>query len=404
VCDHAPDLAVRQIIEKRPRTILEKPMTKENGGTEVSGKDRGTDSKESKRVRRSFGEGNEGVFVQPAKEAKQVLVVGRDIPWWGMVVARLNLRIHSILLSEMRFSSVIRDYFGTSIPLRTVGQQGVSTIQEIREGLNTCTVVAVETLPASKEVLAEMWAMPYIKLVLVAHGRLIEPPPGGALKRRRVTHSSIGGVTDAVSYLGIYVRCRNPQIGIKLKSIAKSFRPRRDRRSVLKMAISGNRCGPPTKEVKESSEPVGTEVRAVRHGVIFNSGLLNITTKGGLLRLPRVKTIFGGNLWVIRSLTPGEVLSCWDVPEKLGLLVESEEVKRALMHGMFTPLKIWQAVLEDLAVELNKVIMAEDDTSEFQTRTINTRWVKRGPLLKLTSPAEEKEVFDNKEELEFARR
>jgi hypothetical protein len=146
------------------------------------------------------------------------------------------------------------------------------------------------------------------------------------------------------------------------------------------MAISGNRCGPPTKEVKESSEPVGTEVRAVRHGVILNSGLLKVTTKGGLLRLPRVKTIFGGNLWVIRSLTPGEVLSCWDVPEKLGLLVESEEVKRALMHGVLTPLKIRQAVLEDLAVKLNKVIMAEDDKSDFRTRIINTRWVKRGPL------------------------
>jgi hypothetical protein len=37
-----------------------------------------------------FGEGDEGIFVQPAERSEQVLLVGRTIPWWGMVVARLE--------------------------------------------------------------------------------------------------------------------------------------------------------------------------------------------------------------------------------------------------------------------------------------------------------------------------
>jgi hypothetical protein len=42
----------------------------------------------------NFGEGREGVFLQPTGASERVLVVGQSIPWWGMVVARLNLRIH----------------------------------------------------------------------------------------------------------------------------------------------------------------------------------------------------------------------------------------------------------------------------------------------------------------------
>ena len=68
-------------------------------------------------VKWSFGEGHEGVFVQPTTGSEQVLVVGRSVPWWGMVIARLDLRIHSILLSDDRFSPVVRKYFGTGIPM-----------------------------------------------------------------------------------------------------------------------------------------------------------------------------------------------------------------------------------------------------------------------------------------------
>lgn len=69
------------------------------------------------RMEWDFGEGREGVFVQPTSASEKVLVVGRGMPWWGMVVARLNLRIHSILLNDYTFSSLVSRYFGSNIPV-----------------------------------------------------------------------------------------------------------------------------------------------------------------------------------------------------------------------------------------------------------------------------------------------
>jgi hypothetical protein len=68
-------------------------------------------------VRWNFGEGREDVFVQSRTDSPKVLIVGRSIPWWGMVVAHLDLRIHSILLSDKRFFTVVHKYFGTGIPM-----------------------------------------------------------------------------------------------------------------------------------------------------------------------------------------------------------------------------------------------------------------------------------------------
>jgi hypothetical protein len=66
-------------------------------------------------------------------------------------------------------------------------------------------------------------------------------------------------------------------------------------------------------------------------------------------------------MWVIRPLTPGEVLASWDVPKKLGQLGELEDVlKRVLMGDMFTPLKIWHSVLEDLKPLSNKILLAKN--------------------------------------------
>jgi hypothetical protein len=107
----------------------------------------------------------------------------------------------------------------------------------------------------------------------------------------------------------------------------EGFYPRRDLRAVLKMAVGGNRCGAP-KKTQSSSSPIGQIVKEVRKGVILNNGLLEVKTRGTPLQLPRVKTLFGGNMWVIRALTPIEVLSCWDVPEKIGQLLETNEQKR----------------------------------------------------------------------------
>jgi hypothetical protein len=128
----------------------------------------------------SFGEGNEGVFVQPSSSSECVLIVGHDIPWWGMVVARLDLRIHSILLSESRFLSLVSKYFGPRIPVGLSLEQSESDIVLTREALRRSSVVALETLPKSSAALFEMWGIMTIHLVLVAHGKIISPLTGGA--------------------------------------------------------------------------------------------------------------------------------------------------------------------------------------------------------------------------------
>jgi hypothetical protein len=268
----------------------------------------------------AFGEGIEGVFTQPTTKSHQALIVGRGIPWWGMVITRLDLRIHSILLSDFQFFSLIGAYFGSDIPVGRVSDLSRSDILMTRNVLKVCSVVAMEVLPKLRDTLSEMWKMSKIKLILVAHGWLIPPPPGWRLSRRRVPHAAVGGVTDVVGHIGIYFRSDHVDVTAALGSITAPPRPRRDLHSILMMAVVGNRCGTPNGP-KHSTITIGDSVIFSRPGVVLSNELLGVKTNGGLLRLPRVKTVFGGNMWVVRQLTPAEVLSCWDVPEKLGQLM-----------------------------------------------------------------------------------
>jgi hypothetical protein len=76
----------------------------------------------------AFGEGVEGVFTQPMTKSRQTLIVGRATPWWGMVISHLDLRIHSILLSDFQFFSIIGAYFGSDIPVGRVSDLSHSDI------------------------------------------------------------------------------------------------------------------------------------------------------------------------------------------------------------------------------------------------------------------------------------
>jgi hypothetical protein len=108
------------------------------------------------------------------------LIVGRAVPWWGMVIARLDLRIHSILLYDLRMSSLVSAYFGSSVPIRFVTGKGRSDLSETRAALTVCKVVALERLPGSSESLWDMWSCPSVRLILVAHvvNYLSHPPDG----------------------------------------------------------------------------------------------------------------------------------------------------------------------------------------------------------------------------------
>jgi hypothetical protein len=337
-----------------------------------------------------FGEGNEGVCVQPTTESAQVLVAGRGIPWWGMVAARSDLRMHGILLSETRFSALVKKHFGSDMPVEHSVNQHRSDILMTQNALRSCSVAAVESMPKPGSVLSEMWVMSNLKLIPVSHGRLTSPPPGWSLSRRNVPHGQVGGVTNCVGHIGICFRCDHEGVKATFESVAKgSARPRRDLRSVLKMAIGGNRCGSPN-EVSHSASSVGQSVKTVRPGVAMNCGLLEVKTKAGTIRLPRVKTPFGGDMWVIRPLTAGETLGCWDVPERLGLLMDTNDERRSLMEGVFTPLKIRQAILEEIGpVMKNLLNSAKKEIRLVGSPNSELGPIKRGPTLEITTPEEE---------------
>jgi hypothetical protein len=135
-------------------------------------------------------------------------------------------------------------------------------------------------------------------------------------------------------------------------------------------------------------------VAAVRPGVVLNCGLLGVKTNGGLLRIPRVKTLFGGDMWVIRLLYPLELLACWDVPEKLGHLAGTSQGKEDIMRCMFAPIKIRQAALEDLAPVMSELMMSRG--AAILKRVDKKGPEKRGPTLRITTPEEERSIFQDR--------
>jgi hypothetical protein len=90
-----------------------------------------------------------------------------------------------------------------------------------------------------------------------------------------------------------------------------------NRRSVLKVAVQGRTCRYPGQRhgLERDRHVVGTRVVEVRLGVVESSGLLKVDLVAGRIRVPRVRTLYGGNVWVIRALTSGELVAAWDDPE-----------------------------------------------------------------------------------------
>jgi hypothetical protein len=208
-----------------------------------------------------------------------------------------------------------------------------------KEALKNSSVVMVESLPSPSSGLSWMWHAQTIRLVLVAHGTLIAPPNGWKLLRRKISHSQVGGVTNAFGKIGIYFRDKGGEVEAALELVSCAKYPRRDLRSILKIAVDGHRCGPPSESLATTSA-TGQVAKHVRPGVVMSSGLLDVKVSGNCLRLSRVKTLFGGNMWVIRPLTTPEVLSCWDIPEKLGVLGGTDDNLKSILRDLTTPMKI----------------------------------------------------------------
>jgi hypothetical protein len=230
----------------------------------------------------------------------------------------------------------------------------------------------------------------------VAHGTLIAPPNGWKLLRRKISHSQVGGVTNAFGKIGIYFRDKGGEVEASLELVSCPKHPRRDLRSVLKMAVGGHRCGPPSESLATASA-TGQVAKHVRPGVVMSSGLLDVKESGNCLRLPRVKTLFGGSMWVIRPLTTPEVLSCWDIPEKLGVLGGTDDKLKSVLQDLTTPMKIRQTILEGLEPVMQKLMsLPTQPAIETSKERDEFSFQPRGPRLHLTSPEEELATFEDK--------
>ena len=86
----------------------------------------------------------------------------------------------------------------------------------------------------------------------------------------------------------------------------------------------------------------------VRRGLIDSWHLIKVGLLAEQVRLTQVRAWFCGKIWVAPPLTLSEIVSAWDIPEKLGKLAGSDEGREVLMAEPFAPLKIRQAVLEEV--------------------------------------------------------
>jgi hypothetical protein len=205
----------------------------------------------------------------------------------------------------------------------------------------------------------------------------------------------VGGVTNVFGKIGIYFRDKGGEVESALELVSCANHPRRDLRSVLKMAVGGHRCGPPLESLSTASA-TGQTAKHVRPGVVLSSGILDVNESGGCRRLPRVKTLFEGSMWVIRPLTMPAVLSCWDIPEKLGVQAGTDEKLKSILRDLITPMKIRQAILEGLEPVMPKrMLLHMKQSTGMSGGRDGLSPQPRGPRLHLTSPEEERATFQD---------
>jgi hypothetical protein len=98
-------------------------------------KEESNSSNNTELVQWAFGIGNEGIFVKPTSASGNVVIVGRRFPWWGIVVAWLDLKIQTILLYDLDLASLAATYFGSQIPIRQMSNNSSLNDAATKEAL-----------------------------------------------------------------------------------------------------------------------------------------------------------------------------------------------------------------------------------------------------------------------------
>ena len=133
--------------------------------------------------------------------------------------------------------------------------------------------------------------------------------------------------------------------------------PHQDLRCVLKAGVSGVPSCPMPQDLIQQYQ---SSVVWAQKGVVSSAGLLPL--KGREFTSPdvRVKTIYGGDRWVIRPLLPREVVAVLDIPEQM-LLDSHSPGEIELIKHLTVPIKGLQVCIQLLAQILPEIGLRDDN-------------------------------------------
>ena len=286
----------------------------------------------------SYGYGEEGVLgaVRPG----QVVCFGSTFPWWGLVATKLGLEKVNLVVTAVNspYLKIAREYYQ-----RWHVNEAPTGLSDLPE-LEAATVLLFDTVP-TKWVCDVMWDLPSVRLIVTCGGGLnTEVPSHWRSRPMTASHQVVGGTSNGACRALIYERrLREAAVPVRLE-----VRPAQDLRSVMKVAKPGRPTSTPN---TASPKVTGTSVITLRPGVVSCWGLYDLRAKIP----PRVKTVFGGDLWVIRPLTPMEWATVHDLPEKLSQSVAVEDLV-SFVRSAPGPVKCLQGLMETLSESRNQTI------------------------------------------------
>ena len=178
------------------------------------------------------------------------------------------------------------------------------------------------------------------------------------LSCKSVKHSSLGGVSDAISK--VYFRKGSP-----CTWEAEANFPSRDLRYVLKSSLDGKPSSSPPLGLPPGAQ---SSVKFLRPSEILNAGLYPWKD---LKRSLKVRTLFGSKFWVTRLVEEEEKCAIGDIPEPLVLLVKRNEnpdvMTSSLLLSCRVPLKSLGFLLKGIlsgSKESSSVTKLTPDSSE----------------------------------------
>lgn len=282
-----------------------------------------------------IGYAETGVILPKRESVSTVLVLSSLFPW-SPALLNIRFKLKVVVFSDSAFLSLARAYherFGIRI-------EEARSFNELLSLLKEATVVIDEGWKFQDEDLVRLSRMARDKPILKVGGsyRISACGHKGGIEKWNVEHWKVGGVTDITSSL---IRWYSESPGVKhCKTGGRAAI--RDLRSVLKAGLRGKKASKPSQVPHTPT----SQVLWVRPNEVLATGIYPLS---GTRKFPLVRTVFDGDSWVTRDLSPTELLMLKDVPEPLVLLIAQQEGYKGLTKSLFdscrVPLKSLEALL-----------------------------------------------------------